>query len=213
MHGKEARNVVDRKSFVQILGYSGISGPAGKLLSSLAKYGLVDKAGPGEIKISDSAMDIMFGEPDEKAKAIKEAANSPSLFAEINEKWPNRQPSDENLSNFLARNGFSPKVLSKVIAAYRDTMSLVSDESGVYDSQVSTSGSKEMETQQHIPSRVPPLAMMRVAVADDHLEVVAHLLDSQSVDRLIDVLNANKALLPATPPAETSDAGEEQAGE
>lgn len=217
VHAVEGQNEVGRESFVRILGYSGLSGPASKLLSSLSKYELVTKAGSGEIRISDRSIDVMFGDPDVKVKAIQDAANSPSLFAEINEKWPERPPSDENLSNFLGRNGFSMKVLSKVIAAYRDTMSLVSDESEVYDSLALTEGSSQIEAQRQIPQHQPsvmrPMGKMRVALTDDHLEVTASLLDSQSVDRLIDVLNANKVLLPAKSSVTETDNGKERKDE
>ncbi|MGH6855113.1 MAG: hypothetical protein ACREDN_06810, partial [Aestuariivirga sp.] len=96
----------------------------------------------GEIKVSDLAMDILFGESVEKQSALRKAASSPVLFAEINEKWPERQPSDENLRSFLARKGYSVKVLDQVINAYRDTMSLVSGDSGVYSPRQTSGGEK-----------------------------------------------------------------------
>ena len=37
---------------------------------------------------------------------------------------------------------------------------------------------------------------MRVSIADDQLEVSAVLSDAEAVDRLIEILEANKALLP-----------------
>lgn len=154
IHAVEGTNDIARESFVQILGYSGLSGPSAKLLSSLGKYGLTTKVGAGEVKISDLAMDIMFGESDQKAEAIQRAANSPSLFAELNEKWPERQPGDESLRSFLARKGFSMKVLDKVIAAYRATMGLVSGESEVYDfsrNNLTDPAEASMQPETHTP--------------------------------------------------------------
>ena len=77
VHAVEGTNDINRESFVQILGYTGLTGPSGKLLSSLGKFGLTTKVGLGEVKISDLAMDILFSEPDQKAAAIRRAANSP----------------------------------------------------------------------------------------------------------------------------------------
>ncbi len=161
VHAVEGTNDIDRESFVQILGYAGLTGPSGKLLSSLGKFGLTTKVGSGEIKISDLAMDILFSEPDQKAEAIRRAANSPSLFAEINEKWPERQPGDDSLRGYLARRGFSLKVLDRVMTAYRDTMSLVSGESGVYDSSrnsLTDPAEDPMQPEAHTPPAptVPP---------------------------------------------------------
>ena len=205
VHAVEGTNEMSRESLVQMLGYAGLSGPSGKLLSSLAKYGLITKTGIGEVKVSELAMDIMYGEPDRKNVALIEAMNSPILFAEINQKWPDRPPAEQTLRSFLARKGFSIKVLNRVISAYRDTMNLVSDESGRYNTgSEKTFDEGEPTPMQQSPSlsdlsQTPPPSMpggdsMRVSITSNGLEVTARLGDVQAIDKLIQVLKATKIL-------------------
>src|SRR5690349_237159 len=40
---------VDREVAAKIIGYSGLSGPANKALAALGQYGLVERAGKGEM--------------------------------------------------------------------------------------------------------------------------------------------------------------------
>lgn len=204
VHAVEGTNEMSRESLVQILGYSGLTGPSGKLLSSLGKYGLTTKTGPGDVKISELAMDIMYGEPDQKNAALIEAMNSPVLFAEIKLKWPDRPPTEHTLRSFLARKGFSIKVLNRVIAAYRDTVSLVSDESGRYNTDSEKPLDEgEPKTMQQSPSLTdpsqtpPPMPSgdsMRVSITSNGLEVTARLGDVQAIDKLIKTLEATKIL-------------------
>lgn len=204
VHAAEGKNEMSRESLVQILGYSGISGPSGKLLSSLGKYGLITKSGVGEVKVSELAMDIMFGEPEQKNAALIEAMNSPALFSEINQKWPNRPPTDETLHSYLARKGFSVNVLERVVSAYRDTIDLVSDESGRYNTDSEKPlDEREPKTMQQSPSLTdpsqtpPPIPSgdsMRVSITSNGLEVTARLGDVQAIDKLIKTLEATKIL-------------------
>ena len=52
-------------------------------------------------------------------------------------------------------------------------------------------------TQQTREVRPRELKPLRVAIEDDQLQVSAVLADAEAVDRLIEILMANKALLPA----------------
>ncbi|MHA1189491.1 MAG: hypothetical protein ACTSSQ_03390 [Alphaproteobacteria bacterium] len=228
IYAVEGMNEIDRESFVKLLCYSGLTGPSSTLLSSLRKYQLTQKSGAGEIKISDLGMDIMFGEPADKELAMIQAANSPSLFAEINEKWPERQPSDENLRSYLARKGFSVKVLDQVINAYRDTMSLVTGESDAHESgnndELDEQSDKKKTTRALVPMGMPPSLIEktlnekeRVSDLEGPFEVsmigslasgltVAGrfaLKDRESVENFIKILEANKILLPASSKLET----------
>ena len=200
IHSAEGQNTIDRESFVKILGYSGLTGPSGKLLSSLAKYGLISKAGSGEVKISDLAMDIMFGEPDTKSDAIRRAANSPSLFAEINEKWSERQPGDESLRSFLARKGFSMKVLDAVIAAYRDTMGLVSSESEAYDSSGNNlvpRANSPMQIETHPATvSITPSKGFDIGFVGTAIRMSGTVGSKAEAEKVIQALRALQALLP-----------------
>ncbi len=198
----EGQNEVSRESFTQVLGNAGLNGPSAKMLSSLAKYGLVSKAGSGEIKVSDLAMDILYGETDQKEKALRQAANSPVLFAEINEKWPERQPSDENLRSFLARKGYSVKVLDQVIGSYRETMSLVSTDNRGYTPRQSNHPEKStMPTMQQVVERAvfqPPIPTggFDIGFVGSAIRMNGVVSTKKEAAKVIQALTALQALLP-----------------
>lgn len=135
IRSKEGRNAASREVLAKLLGFSGLNGASMGVLSAISKYGLFEDAGSKELKVSDLADAILFPhDPSEKGSALVQAANKPALFAEINEKWPDHPPSDENLRSYLMRRGFSQGALDNAIACYRETMALVTAEVGGYDS-------------------------------------------------------------------------------
>jgi hypothetical protein len=131
---KENRHRADKEVLVKAMGYGGINGASLGSLSALLKYGLLEQQG-ADFRVSDRAMAILHPHtPAEKAKAIADAAHEPSLFAEMLADFPGSIPSDDNLRSYLVRRGFSPSALSAVINAFRETMSLVGEGGGAYDS-------------------------------------------------------------------------------
>jgi hypothetical protein len=124
-----------REVVAKAMGYSGLSGASATAVSALHKYGLLDKAGADEIKVSDRAMRIMHPHsPEEKAAAIREAASEPALFAELAERFPGKIPNEDLLRNYLVRKGFAQAALGAVISAYRETSEMVQAVGGDYDS-------------------------------------------------------------------------------
>ena len=74
---------------------AGLNGASMGVLSAISKYGLLEDAGYKELRVSDLTDSILFPDNlEEKTAALQKAANSPVLFAEINEKWPDRPPGD-----------------------------------------------------------------------------------------------------------------------
>lgn len=203
IHDAEHQNPAAPEVMAQHLGYSGINGASLKLLSALSKYGLLEKAGDGELQVSDRAIDILFPEGDQRKLAIEAAATSPVLFSNLREKWPNRLPSDENLRAHLIRRQFAQSAISDVIRTFRETFDLVARESGQYDTDSEKShdeGESAMQQPQTLitPSQTPPPVpsgdSMRVSITSSGLEVVAHLVDVQAIDKLIRTLQATKIL-------------------
>jgi hypothetical protein len=134
IRAKEGRNAASRAVLAKLIGFSGLNGASMGVLSAISKYGLLEDAGDKELKVSDLADAILFPhDQGEKAAALAEAANKPILFAEINEKWPDHPPSDENLQSYLMRRGFSQGALDNAIACYRETMTLVTSGGTGYD--------------------------------------------------------------------------------
>lgn len=212
IRAKEGRNAASREALAKLLGFGSLNGASGSVLSAISKYGLLEDAGDKELKVSDLADAILFPhESDEKVSALAKAANKPALFAEIDEKWPDRPPTDENLRSYLMRRGFSQGALDNVITCYRETMELVTAKSTGYD--VSRSNSSETHPpMENAPSRrreadtagrpsepdeehAPKTNRIRAGLVDaDCFEVNATLIDPSGFDRLIKILQVNKML-------------------
>src|SRR3546814_13591947 len=70
----DRRNPIDRVVAAKHIGYSGQSGASDKALASLAHYGLTEKTGKGEIKVSQLAVDIIHPEsPSQEAASLMRA--------------------------------------------------------------------------------------------------------------------------------------------
>lgn len=123
-----------REVVVKSMGFAGINGASATAYSALLKFGLLERLGE-DAKLSERAMRILHpNSSDERAVAIREAAFDPPLFQELAERFTGPLPAEEVLRNYLIRKGFAPGALPTVILAYRETMSLVEQEGGAYDS-------------------------------------------------------------------------------
>src|SRR3546814_2087386 len=68
--------------------YSGQSGASDKALASLAHYGLTEKTGKGEIKVSQLAVDIIHPEsPSQEAASLMRAGFNPQVFKDIYQRF------------------------------------------------------------------------------------------------------------------------------
>jgi hypothetical protein len=211
IRAKEGRNAASREVLAKLLGFGGLNGASMGVLSAISKYGLLEDAGDKELRVSDLADSMLFSHnPEEKTAAIAKAANSPALFAEINEKWPDRPPGDENLRAYLMRRGFSQKALDNVVACYRETMALVTPDSAGYDAS-RNKGSETRPPMESTPPRrregdtiVRPSEPEERALKTNRIraglmdhgnyEVNALLVDADGFDRLIKILQVNKLL-------------------
>ncbi len=118
----------DREHAAKLVGYSSLSGPAAKALAALAQYGLVDRAGKGELRVSDRAAIILHpDDPEERAVEIERAAFEPDLFQEFQDRWPNLRPPEDAIANLLRRNGFNESAIRPIVNAYLDTLALVEE--------------------------------------------------------------------------------------
>jgi hypothetical protein len=78
--------VMTRDSFAQAIGQSVKGGGFNLLVGSIAMFGLAETGG-GEIRYTELAKTILFGESDQKPKAYEEAVRHISLFAEVYDKY------------------------------------------------------------------------------------------------------------------------------
>lgn len=126
---------VDRTAAAKLIGYTTLSGPANKALAALASYGLLDRAGKGETKVTERARDILHAENTQQRHArLKEAAFEPELFREIREKFEGLAVVPEDgVVTYLNRQGFNPNAVRPAAKAFLETMSYL-QELGVSES-------------------------------------------------------------------------------
>ena len=125
---------VDREVAAKLIGYSGISGPSSKSLAALASYGLVERAGKGEMRVTGRASAILHpNDPQERRESLVAAAFEPNLFRELRDRWPGMIPPEEGIVTYLHRKGFNQTAIRPAMKAYRDTLVYLEQE-GASDS-------------------------------------------------------------------------------
>lgn len=123
------RNATDREAAVKDMGFSGVTGHSQKMLSNLAHFGLIEKAGKGGIAVSELAVKMLHPKsPDERRAALLEAAFSPELFQEIRTNWPDGFVSENSLRAYLMREGFASVAVAPAIKSYQDTYGFLRQE-------------------------------------------------------------------------------------
>jgi hypothetical protein len=227
IHDAEQHLAAPKDVIAKHLGYNGLNGAALTAVSAIGKYGLIEEAPGDKMRVSPLAVTILYPpSPAEKAAAIKEAASKPALFVEIDKEWEGHRPSDENLRSYLIRRNFAVDAIDRVIKSYRETMDLVTPDSGVYTAPanqplaaatgVPKSSPKPGVTipfVTHIDSQMlsdhRPFA---VTFVGDAIDIAGRISDEESADRLIEAVSALKILLRArvVAPAQ-SDKDEEAA--
>ena len=196
-----------REVIAKNIGYNSLNGASATVISALNKYGLLQREGE-DLKVSERALRILIPHSnDERAAAIKEAAEDPPLFGELTERFPGQAPNEALLRNYLLRKSFAPSAVSGVITAYRETSEFVSRHGGAQDSG-----------QEHAPHEAPrmhttmdfsppelkqatPLPAVseeepyRVTLSRTGIEIAARLKTVEDVEELIQALNAWKQLV------------------
>ena len=125
---------VDREVAAKLIGYSSLSGPASKALAALASYGLVERAGKGEMRVTGRARAILHPDNlDERRRGLIAAAFEPNLFQELRGRWPDMIPPEEGIVTYLHRQGFNQSAIRPAMKAYRDTLLFLQQE-GANDS-------------------------------------------------------------------------------
>lgn len=138
---------VDREVAAKIVGYSGLSGPANKALAALAQYGLVERAGKGEMRVSARARAILHpDDANEKRRELHAAAFEPRLFQDLQERYPNMTPPEDGVVSYLNRLGFNQTAIRPAVKAYLQTL-LFLEEQGAIESH----GSESAEAPQVAP--------------------------------------------------------------
>lgn len=139
---------VDREAAAKLVGYSGLSGPANKALAALAQFGLVERAGKGEMRVTHRARAILHPDNEqEKRGELWAAAMEPKLFRELHERWPGIKPPEEGIVLYLNRQGFNKTAIRPAAKAYLQTL-LYLEEAGASESH----GSAAPDGQESTPA-------------------------------------------------------------
>jgi hypothetical protein len=140
-------NPVDRTLAARLIGYKTLSGPANKALADLAAYGLVERAGKGELRVSTRARDILHAENQrERNMRLMEAALEPDLYRELRDRFVGIPvPPEEGVVTYLNRQGFNPNAVRPAAKAFLGTINYL-QEIGATDSHgVNASTAQESE--------------------------------------------------------------------
>lgn len=139
---------VDRVAAAKLVGYSSLSGPANKALAALAQYGLVERAGKGEMRVTSRARAILHPDNDaEKRSELRSAAFEPSLFRELQERYPNMNPPEDGVVMYLNRKGFNQSAIRPAAKAYLQTLLFLEDESATESHGVTSAEGSMSETE------------------------------------------------------------------
>lgn len=146
LHAIERTNPVDRDVAAKALGYSGLSGRSATVLSNLIQFGLLEKAGKNEVRVTDRAVEILHPDSKQsKADAILDAANEPELFQKVSERFTDGRPSENALESFLVKLGFTNTAIPSAIRAYRETFEFL--ENAIENESYWGDGKSDLESQ------------------------------------------------------------------
>lgn len=126
----DRRSPIDRVVAAKHLGYAGQSGASDKALASLAHYGLTEKTGKGEIRVSQLAIDIIHPDPknvSDKARALLEAGMKPQVFKDLHDRF-GLHVSEDALRSYLIRSNFQNIAINPVINSYLETCRFLEQE-------------------------------------------------------------------------------------
>jgi len=120
LFGEARQSSVSEEAAVKAIGYTGLTGPSRGMLSALKKYGLVEDAPGGGVRISKLAMGILHATSDgERVENTRKAALLPPLFRRFHTEFSG--VTDPILRSHLVREGFSDDGATKAIRAFRQT--------------------------------------------------------------------------------------------
>lgn len=210
---------VPREVAATLMGYGGLNGKSLTVLGALSKYGLLEGRGD-ETRVSDLAVRIIAHEEGmpERAEAIREAAERPELFREIDARYSDGKASDAAIRAYLITQKFIPSAADAVVRTYRETKNLLKAEAASDAPQAPMPSVSALKAEKHDknpnevlpPPSVPSSSNVNILSDDEPYEVSISgsfrsgklitgrfaFRDQESVDELISVLAAMKIQLP-----------------
>lgn len=135
---------VDRVEAARLIGYTTLSGPANKALAALASYGLVERAGKGEMRVTEGTQAILHpSDEEERNNYLVAAALNSGLFKGLQERFPNITPPMAGLESHLSRLGFNKNAIKPAAKAYLATLSYLEKAGAIISHGAELSGGPE----------------------------------------------------------------------
>ncbi|MBB5687848.1 hypothetical protein [Sphingobium boeckii] len=180
LHKSNRTSVITRETAAKDMGYSGLTGRSLTVLAALAQFGLIEKAGKGDIKVTRRAVDILHSvDENDRTEAIQEAAFAPGLFQQLRDRFPEGVPSQNALRSYLIQMEFGDVAIGPAISAYLETNAFAenakeSGRSGADGGEGADSGDQPKETPMQ-PQQQPAMAPATVVPATLTFPVAADL--------------------------------------
>lgn len=216
----DRRSVIDREVAQKHMGYSGASGAADKALATLLHFGLLEKVGKGQVKVSQSAIDIIHPDSeDARRKALLEAGLRPQIYKDLRDRFGDHV-SDAALQSYLVRENFLNRAIAPVSNGYLETTRYLEQEKafesgGNAESEVEESRQsetdwssavfEEAEVLDRSPSAPPPTVRLEAGESEWMRNplgrgkavrvLVTGSMGSKEIGKLIKLLEAQKAVL------------------
>lgn len=127
VYSEEGRHPASADIVAQHLGYkSAENGAAKQALAALGYYGLIERPSEGMVAVAKSVEEFKFAPSDElRTQILKKWLATPAVFAELQEKFQDRLPSDASLKFELIQKGFNPATADECLSAFRESVNYV----------------------------------------------------------------------------------------
>jgi hypothetical protein len=130
----EKRNFTTPGVIQKDIGYTEGTGPAGRALSALKQYGLIEERN-GTYGLSDKGFLFTYADQNspERIAALRESAIKPSIFKELVDMYVGELPSDATLkAHLIGKKGFNPTSVDDFIRIFKETIELANVVPGEY---------------------------------------------------------------------------------
>jgi len=122
IYDKNRRATILREDAAKDLGYSGLTGRSLTVLGALNQYDLIENVSKGQVRVTKTAEDIFHGYPEDvKLAALSRAANAPSLYNDIYERFEGGIPGENAVRSFLFQRGFTNEGVDRALRAFLET--------------------------------------------------------------------------------------------
>jgi hypothetical protein len=212
--------------------YSPSSSGLQQTVAALKQFGLIDETGAGsdrKVQISDLGRRILADlRPGVREEAILEAARRPKLLSDYYAIWLPQRPSDAHcVSELVFDRGFGEPAAKAFLRVFDETVTFAGLRGADKNADVDTGSDAVEEGFDESGERgrsdpgwkplVPPPSIrnagavplserLQVVTTGNQLTISAALVSGREVDKLIRILQANKALLDDDPqPASDQD--------